>query len=369
MGCKLGEKGVYFWFFRVAQMSPGKHLISLLSAIEDPRVVGRTWHKLIDILSIALFSVLAGAQGWDEMEEWGIANEARLRQYLELAHGIPGHDTIRRIFEVLDMQGTHAKGVRALHSVTAYASLSGLVLAQQRCEEKSNEITAIEALLPVLSLKGSLVTIDAIGTQVAIAQEITERGGDYLLVAKNNQPGLAQAVEDYMRTGKAHDWAHMNPSISETLDKGHGRLETRHCVAVAAPDYLSELHRWPKLKSLVRIERTRDIAGQVSSQTQYLISSAAPDARYLLEASRMHWAIENGLHHCLDVTFREDASTVRLRNATANFATLRRITLNLLRMRPESGKKKRSMAARRKVAGWNPDYLFELLQLTPLPRI
>ena len=381
-------------------MSPGKQLISLLSAIEDPRVVGRTWHKLIDILSIALFSVLAGAQGWDEMEEWGLANEARLRQYLELAHGIPGHDTIRRIFEVLDPKqldacllswvgqvcpdlhsviaidgksvrgsGSNAKGVRALHSVTAYASLSGLVLAQQRCEEKSNEITAIEALLPVLSLEGSLVTIDAMGTQVAIAQAITERGGDYLLVAKDNQPSLAQAVEDYMRIGKAHDWAHMNPSIVETLDKGHGRLETRHCVAVAAPDYLSELHRWPELKSLVRIERTRDIAGQLSSQTQYLISSAAPDAKYLLEASRMHWAIENGLHHCLDVTFREDASTVRLRNATANFATLRRITLNLLRMRPESGKKKRSMAARRKVAGWNPNYLFELLQLTPLPRI
>ena len=263
----------------------------------------------------------------------------------------------------------HDRGVRALHSVTAYASLSGLVLAQRRCEEKSNEITAIEALLPVLSLKGSLVTIDAMGTQVAIAQAITERGGDYLLVAKDNQPSLARAVEEYMRIGLAHDWAHMKPSFFETLDKGHGRIETRRCVAVAAPDYLSELHRWPKLKTLVRIERTRDIGGQVSVQTQYLISSAASEASDLLEASRMHWAIENGLHHCLDVTFREDASTVRLRNATANFATLRRITLNLLRMRPEPGKKKRSMAARRKVAGWNPDYLFDLLQLTPLPKI
>ncbi|WP_222945794.1 MULTISPECIES: ISAs1 family transposase [Paraburkholderia] len=110
-------------------------------------------------------------------------------------------------------------------------------------------------------------------------------------------------------------WAHMEPSIFETLDKGHGRIETRHCVAVSAPDYMSELNRWPRLKSLVRIERTRDIGGQVSVQTQYLISSAAPDARHLLEASRMHWAIANGLHHCLDVTFREDASTVRLRNA------------------------------------------------------
>ena len=215
-------------------MSPGQQLISLLAVIEDPRVVGRTSHKLIDVLSIALFSVLAGAQGWDEMEEWGLANEARLRQYLELPHGIPGHDTIRRIFEVLDPKqldacllqwvgqvcpdlhsviaidgksvrgsGSDARGVRALHSVTAYASLSGLVLAQRRCEEKSNEITAIEALLPVLSLKGSLVTIDAMGTQVAIAQAITERGGDYLLVAKDNQPSLARAVEEYMRIGRA----------------------------------------------------------------------------------------------------------------------------------------------------------------------
>ena len=215
-------------------MSPGQQLISLLAVIEDPRVVGRTSHKLIDVLSIALFSVLAGAQGWDEMEEWGLANEARLRQYLELPHGIPGHDTIRRIFEVLDPKqldacllqwvgqvcpdlhsviaidgksvrgsGSDARGVRALHSVTAYASLSGLVLAQRRCEEKSNEITAIEALLPALCLKGSLVTIDAMGTQVAIAQAITERGGDYLLVAKDNQPGLARAVEEYMRIGRA----------------------------------------------------------------------------------------------------------------------------------------------------------------------
>ncbi|MCY0853254.1 ISAs1 family transposase [Cupriavidus sp. D39] len=149
----------------------------------------------------------------------------------------------------------------------------------------------------------------------------------------------------------------LNRAVCIPLDGRFGteprRLES---VAVAAPDYLSELDRWPKLKSLVRIERTRDIGGQVSVQTQYLISSAAPDAKLLLEASRMHWAIGNGLHHCLDVIFREDASTVRLRNATANFATLRRITLNLLRMRPESGKKKRSLAARRKIAGWNPDY-------------
>src|SRR5260370_24103659 len=112
------------------------------------------------------------------------------------------------------------------------------------------------------------------GSQVAIAQAMPEGGGDYLLVAKDNQPSLAQAVEDYMRIGKAHDWAHMKPSIFETLDKGHGRLETRHCVAVVAPDYLSELHRWPKLKSLARIERTRDIGRQVSVQTQYLLSSA-----------------------------------------------------------------------------------------------
>jgi predicted transposase YbfD/YdcC len=260
-------------------------------------------------LVIALCAMMAGAEGWDDMEAWGEANEERLRHYLELPNGIPGHDTIRRVFEAIDPKrleavllewighvcpalgkviaidgksvrssGSLLRGQRALHVVSAYASEMGLVLGQPRCEEKSNEITAIEALLPNLALAGCIVTIDAMGYQTAIAAQAIERKGDYLLNAKENQPKLAEAIKEYIRIAEQHAWKNLAPSQFETLDKGHGRVETRRCVALPVPDYIPEIKRWPGIQSIARIEAVREAQGKMTTEVRYLIGSMSPDA-------------------------------------------------------------------------------------------
>lgn len=376
-------------------MSPGMILVRRLQTIDDPRVTGRCDHALVDILVIALCAMMAGAQGWDDMQAWGEANEERLRPYLALRHGIPGHDTIRRVFEAIDPRrleavllewighvcpalgkvisidgksmrgsGSLLRGQRALHVVSAYASEIGLVLGQQRCEEKSNEITAIEALLPDLALEGCIVTIDAMGCQTAIAAQVIERKGDYLLNAKNNQPKLAEAIEEYILVAEQHAWKNLAPSQFETLDKGHGRVETRRCVALPAPDYIPEIKRWPGIQSIARIEAVREAQGKMTTEVRYLIGSMAPDAQAILNATRLHWGIENGLHRCLDVAFREDASAVHLRQAAANLGIMRKLALNLFRLDADS---KLSLPRKRKNAAWKPDYLFDLLGLQPQP--
>lgn len=376
------------------EMNPGGMLIQRLKDLDDPRVTGRCDHVLVDILVIALCAVMAGAEGWDDIEGWGKANEERLRQYLELRNGIPGHDTIRRVFEAIDPKrleevllewigqvcpalrgaiaidgksirgsGSTCRGQRALHVVSAYASGMGLVLGQQRCEEKSNEITAIEALLPNLALSGCIVTIDAMGCQTAVAAQVIERGGNYLLNVKDNQPKLAEAIEEYFQIGEQHAWANLKASHCETLDKGHGRVETRRCVALEVPDYLPEVTRWPGIRSIARIEAIREAQGKKSTEIRYLIGSMAPDARTILSVARLHWGIENGLHRCLDVAFREDASAIHLRQAAANLGVVRKLALNLFRLDIES---KLSLPRKRKQAAWRSDYLFDLLGMQPV---
>ena len=378
--------------------SEGYRLLDFVVGIHDPRVLGRTEHDLVDILVIALCAVMAGAEGWDDIEDWGIANEALLRTYLRLRNGIPGHDTIRRMFELLDPaqveqrfaqwvshvcvgldtrliaidgksirgSGSATRGVKALHVVSAYATEVGLVLAQQRCEEKSNEITAIQALLPSLALKGAIVSIDAMGCQTKIAKQIVAQGGDYLLAVKDNQPKLHKAIQEYFAIAEAEGYRHLQPDLSETLDKGHGRLETRQCSVLAAPSYLEELARWEQVRALVKIESRREIGEKIVTETRYAITSLAPNAREILRASRLHWGIENGLHRCLDVAMREDASAIFLRNAAANFALLRRFALNLFRLDKRTTK---SMPKKRKAAAWNPENVVHRLKLRPLPAV
>lgn len=378
-------------------MNPGLILVQKLSRIEDPRVMGRCDHALVDILLIALCATMAGADGWDDMEAWAEASEERLRLYVGLRNGVPGHDTIRRVFEAIDPKrletvllewighvcptlgkviaidgkairgsGSLVRGQRALHVVSAYASEVGLVLAQQRCDEKSNEITAIEALLPNLKLTGCIVTIDAMGCQTAIASQIIEGKGDYLLNAKDNQPKLAESIEEFIRIGEQHAWKNLKPSQFETLDKGHGRIETRRCVALPVPDYIPEIKRWPGIKCIARIEAIRESQGKVTSEVRYLIGSMAPDAQVILNATRLHWGVENGLHRCLDVAFREDASAVHLRQAAANLGVMRKLALNIFRLDTSS---KLSLPRKRKNAAWKPDYLFDLLGLQTVSEI
>lgn len=375
-------------------MNPGMILVQRLNKIDDPRVTGRCDHALVDILVIVLCATMAGAEGWDDMEVWGEANEERLRRYLELRNGIPGHDTIRRVFEAINPKhleevllewigdvcpllgkvisidgkamrgsGSVLRGQRALHVVSAYASEVGLVLGQQRCDEKSNEITAIEALLPKLALSGCIVTIDAIGCQTKIATQIIAGKGDYLLNAKDNQPTLAQAIEEFIGIGEQFAWKNLALSQFETLDKGHGRVETRRCVALPVPDYIPEITRWPGIKSIARIEAIREAHGKMTTEVRYLIGSMEPDAQVILNATRLHWGVENGLHRCLDVAFREDASAVHLRQAAANLGIMRKLALNIFRLDNNS---KLSLPRKRKNAAWKPDYLFDLLGLQPV---
>ena len=246
-----------------------------------------------------------------------------MRRYLRLCNGIPGHDTIRRAFEaisplaleqrfedwmsvtcpavkgrgiaidgkVLRGSGRSERGLRALHQVSAYAAEYGLTLGQRTCAEKSNEITAIEELLPSLALEGAVVTIDAIGCQSAIAKQITAGGGDYVLAVKDNQPQLAEALRDFFSTLNAPGHCQRQVSLHETLDKGHGRIETRRCTAVGELDWLELLGlraRWSKLASVACIESTREIAGRVETEKRYVITSLSADSRRILHAVRSH---------------------------------------------------------------------------------
>ena len=370
-------------------------LIERFADLPDPRVEGRTDHDLLDIVVLALCAVMSGAAGWDDIEDWGREREAWLRRYLRLRNGIPGHDTIRRVFEAISPlaleqrfedwmsatcpavkgrviaidgkalrgSGRSERGLRALHQVSAYAAEYGLTLGQRTCAEKSNEITAIEALLPSLALEGAIVTIDAMGCQTAIAEQITTGAGDYVLAVKDNQPQLAEALRDFFSTLNAPGHCRRQVSLHETLDKAHGRIETRRCTAVGELDWLELLGlkaRWSKLASVACIESRREIAGRVETEKRYVITSLPADSRRILHAVRSHWGIENGLHWCLDVTFGEDASQIRLRNAAQNFSFLRRLALNLFR-----ADKSRSLSLPRKLktAAYNPAYLATALQL------
>lgn len=382
----------------MAEKEAVEGLIERFRDLPDSRVEGRTDHDLLDIIVLALCAVMSGAEGWDDIEDWGLAREEWLRRYLNLRNGIPGHDTIRRVFEALSpdeleqrfeqwmkavcpavagrviaidgkaLRGSarSGRGLRALHQVSAYAADYGLTLGQRACAEKSNEITAIADLLPVLALDGAVVTIDAMGCQTAIAEQIVTGGGDYVLAVKDNQEQLAQALRDFFAMLNTPGYPKRDVAVHETLDKGHGRLETRRCIAVDNLDWLELLGlkaRWRKLTSVACIESTREIGGKITTELRYVISSLPADSRRILHAVRTHWGIENGLHWCLDVTFGEDASSIRLRNAALNFSFLRRLSLNLFR-----GDKSRStsLPRKRKAAAWNPDYLAAVLQLSEI---
>jgi predicted transposase YbfD/YdcC len=365
---------------RVAETSIERHFASLT----DPRIERAKEHRLLDIVTITLCAVLCGADDWVAVETFGRAKEAWLRTFLALPGGIPSHDTFGRVFARLDpaefracflawvrgvagpaaaegvvaIDGKTARrsydqgqGKAALHLVSAWASASHLVLGQVATEQKSNEITAIPALLRLLALEGCTVTIDALGCQTAIAAQVVEQGADYVLALKDNHPTLLERVRLAFadaRSGRTTAAAELDQA--RTLDKGHGRIEQRHCWALGGPDYLAYLDpssAWTGLQSVVLIESTRRISDQVSVEPRYYLSSLPPDAAVLGRAIRDHWGIENRLHWVLDVAFREDDSRYRSGHGPENFAIARHVALNLLRGAPgrDSIAKKRFRAA------------------------
>lgn len=252
-------------------------------------------------------------------------------------------------------------GKEAISMVSAWATANHLVLGQVKVETKSNEITAIPALLANLDLTGCIVTIDAIGTQTEIAQQIVDQGGDYLLAVKENQKNLYEDIELFFKLAQQKGFAKVSHSYHRAINGGHGRLEVRQCWAISGEDSLAFLRAeecWPKVQCLVMIQAERHLDGQVNHQTHYFITSLPNDAHKILEARRAHWGIENQLHWVLDVAFREDDSRVRQGNADQNLAILRHMALNLLKHKKTA---KGGIKAKRLRAGWNEDYLVKVL--------
>jgi predicted transposase YbfD/YdcC len=329
--------------------------------VNDPRVVRRCDHKLLDILFIALCASICGADDFCEIELWAKARLEWLKKYLDLPFGIPTHDTFNRVFQAIDpdqfldcfrkwvmplceslqvkliaVDGKTAratldrkKGKKALHVVSAWASEAHLLLGQTTTDEKSNEITAIPRLLDLLDLHGAIVTIDAMGCQKEIAAKIRERGGDYVLAVKGNQEHL----EDDVIAAFAAESEKADNTISSysTKEKGHGREERRVVETMPVPQTVRNQQDWKDLTSIGRVTRMYRENGQEKADVRYFISSLESRVKLFGKAVRSHWGIENGLHWTLDMYFGEDRHRARTENAAANFALLRRWVLSLLR--------------------------------------
>jgi predicted transposase YbfD/YdcC len=366
-------------------------LIEHLSALDDPRCAGKVEHRLIDILVIAVCAVIACAESWEDVALYGRSKQDWLRRFLALPNGIPSHDTFRRVFMLIDPEafearftqwvqglaplGAHevvaidGKTVRRsfdrgreqtpLHLVSAWASEQGLALGQRRVDDKSNEITAIPELLEALALEGTLVTLDAMGCQKAIAQRILDRRADYLLGLKANHGHAYAAVQSHFESLCFQRGATLRP-ILDRFDETHGRVVRRRVFVSPEAATLPALAAWPKLQTVLAIESIRNINGQskVDTEIRYFLSSSAADTSVLAQAIRRHGSIENNLHWGLDVNFREDDSRLRDPTAVRNLALLRKIALNLVTRDPST---KASLRAKRKRAAWDDDYMGQIL--------
>ena len=360
--------------------------------LPDPRVVERTSHSLVDILFLTLCAVICGMDDWESIEVWGEVRLDWLRQFVPLENGIPSHDTIARVFAALDSKqfqasflrwmsslcpslegqivaidgktarGSHDRsiGKRAIHMVSAFVCGHGITLGQWKTEEKSNEITAIPELIKVLELKGATVTLDAMGCQKDIAQAIVDKEAHYVLGLKGNQGTLSQRVKDFFDQTQWHNYEGFSNWGVRSQERGHGRIDTRRCVALPCDDW-DGIEAWAGLKSIVMIESVRQTDNGVSSEKRYYISSLEPDSKKLAHAIRSHWEVENRLHWCLDVTFGEDANRTRKENAPENLNIMRKITMNILRLSPV----KRSIVKKRLRASLNNDYLAEIMGVAP----
>jgi predicted transposase YbfD/YdcC len=359
------------------------------SGITEPRYTNKR-HNLLDIITISLCGAICGADGFEEIEEFGHAKEEWFKGMLELPHGIPSHDTFARVFALLDpvefqqaflgwvqtikeltrgqvvaidgktIRRSHDRSAHKapIHMVSAWANENRMVLGQVKTDEKSNEITAIPELLRLLALEGCIVTLDAMGCQRAIAEQIVEKKADYVLGLKGNQGNLHADVELFFQDGLESGFKDIAYDYCQTVDGDHGRIETRRYWVTQDIGWLPDKPSWKGLKTVVMVQRERDIAGKVSQETSYYITSLAAEATPIAQAVRGHWGIENSLHWVLDIAFREDESRIRKDHAPENFAIIRHIALNLLK---KENSKRRSIKTKRLRAGWDDEYLNKIL--------
>ena len=361
--------------------------------VQDPRVPYLVIHPLINLMTIALCAIIAGADNWTEVATFGERKKEWLGRYLNLEKGTPSHDTFSSVFNMLDpeqLQSGFISWVRAIYQrltgeviaidgknlrhsfdtaseqpmitmVSAWATEAEMVLGQLKVPEGTNEISAIPDLLHLLDLNGCIVTVDAIGCQTEIAQQIVDQGADYLLAVKANQGNLFEDIDFFFHLAEDNDFAKVDHTHARTVNKGHGRIEVRECWAISGEEslqFLRSYKAWPQLETIIRIESERHIGDKASRESRYFISSLANDAAHLLQVKRSHWAIENELHWVLDIAFREDDSRVRMGHGPQNLATLRHMAVNLLKQEKSA---KGGIHAKRMQAAWDNEYLVKVL--------
>jgi predicted transposase YbfD/YdcC len=360
--------------------------------VRDRRQHGKIDHPLINIIFITICGVLCGADDWVAITEFGQGQQTWLSRYLDLKNGIPSHDTLGRTFAIIDreefqqgflnwmgsvsqliegviavdgkqLRRSHDKGIgkEAIHMVSAWSVANSLVLGQRKVDEKSNEITAIPKLLEALDLTGCIVTIDAMGCQTEITQQIVDQEGDYVLSLKGNQGQLHEDVAEMFDYFASIAFKDIDHDYHKTVNKGHGRLEVRECWVfepAAWSDYFRTLDKWAGLQSVAMIRTQRQEDDKVTTETRYFITSLAAQAEKILHAARVHWGIENELHWVLDVAFNEDLSRVRQGYAAENLAVIRHLVLNLLSQekRLKVGKKNKRLRC-----AWDVDYREKVL--------
>jgi len=366
--------------------------LTYFKELEDPRSPINKLHELNTILLIGVIATLCGAETWKQMEEFGKAKQKLIKTFMPLPYGVPSDDTINRVFsaidpkkfelcfvnwasslsesfksEVIAIDGKTARGAKSdgmpssVHIVSAWANDRNIVTGQVKVNDKSNEITAIPELLDLLFLEGNVVTIDAMGTQTAIAEKIISKGANYILAVKENQKNLSEEIIDEFRFGK-------NADFFEHVDFGHGRIETRKCSVISNFQFINNedengAEKWKNLKSIIKLESIREFKNsskQTEIATRYYITSLQETPITLLSNIRAHWGVENKLHWVLDVQFKEDQSRKRNGNATQNYSTVLKIALNLLK---NDKTVKQGIQGKRLKAGWDNSYLLRILNL------
>lgn len=358
--------------------------------VHDPRAQHSIDHLLVDIMLITICAVICGADSWVEVENYGIAKQGWLSTFLELPHGIPSHDTIERLFARLrpeelqqcfvswvqavfeisggqlialdgkTLRGSYDRGGKRgmIHMVSAWATENRIVLGQRKVNEKSNEITAIPELLKVLALDGAVVSIDAMGCQTAIAAQIVEQNGDYVLALKGNHGDLYEDVVQLFEQAHQQSFTGIEHDYYETQEQGAKGLETRRYWVMGNTEYLIGAENWAKLTTIGCVESQRYVGDILVSETRYYLLSLPLDAQRFAAAVRGHWGIENQLHWILDVAFREDQSRVTAGYGGENLAVIRHIALNLL---AQENSAKGGTHAKRLKAGWDDHYLLKVL--------
>ena len=375
------------------------NLVAHFAQMPDPRIDRRKAHDLIDLLIIAVCTLLCGGETFNDMEDFGKAKYDWFKTFLNLRNGIPSHDTFNRVFAALDpkeflncflrwtqsirevvsqeivavdgkaLRRAFNKDENLKYIVSAWAESNGLVLGQLKVADKSNEITAVPELLRVLELSGCIVTIDAMGCQKKIAKEIIEADADYVLALKGNQETVHEEVKAFLDQTLAQTQVQLpvgaklpeaaaKLAFHETVEKDHGRFEIRRFYQSAELDWFADLGKWEGLKSLGMVESVREVGDKTTTERRYFLSSLSLGIETFARAVRSHWGVENKLHWVMDVCFREDQSRARAGYAAENLATLRRLALNLLRGEKT---KKRGIKGKQLNAGWDNAYLVRLL--------